>query len=128
MNFTSICDNIFEKCIIDYHITDDVNASIQNPYKKNEIEHLLYHKNWIDTVQWHLEDIIRNPEIDPVEALYIKRRIDASNQERTDMVEYLDAYFLNKYKEVLSLNKILSFEEFILHHDYGATSFKRKSS
>ena len=100
MKFTTTCDTVFEQCINDYHITDDVNASIQNPYNKYEIEHLLYHKNWIDTVQWHLEDIIRNPEIDPVEALFIKRRIDASNQERTDMVEYLDAYFLDKYKFV----------------------------
>lgn len=100
MNFTAICDNVFERSIHDYHITDDVNAALHNPYPKNDIEHLLYHKNWIDTVQWHLEDLIRDPEIDPVEALFLKRRIDASNQERTDMVEYLDAHFLDKYRYV----------------------------
>ena len=62
---------------------------------------MLYHKNWIDTVQWHFEDIIRDPNIDPVAALTLKRRIDASNQERTDMVEYIDSYFLQKYSDVV---------------------------
>ena len=76
-----------------------MHESISNPYEKSSIEHLLYLKNWIDTVQWHLEDIIRDPKIDPVEALGIKRWIDRSNQERTDVVEYIDGYFLEKYSK-----------------------------
>ena len=97
---TDTANRIFEESIADYHRTDDVDRPIANPYPKDGIEHLLYLKNWIDTVQWHLEDIIRNPDIDPAEALVIKRRIDASNQERTDVVEYIDSYFLDKYKTV----------------------------
>ena len=92
--------SIFKQSINDYHQFDNVDHSLQNPYTASSLEKLLYHKNWIDTVQWHLEDIIRNPNIDAVEALQIKRRIDVSNQERTDMVEYLDSYFLDLYKDV----------------------------
>ena len=92
--------SIFKQSINDYHQFDNVDHILQNPYGTSNFEALLYHKNWIDTVQWHLEDIIRNPNIDAVEALHIKRRIDISNQERTDMVEYLDSYFLDLYKEV----------------------------
>ena len=95
-----LCNTIFEKSINNYHIADNVDIPITNPYQKDKIEHLLYLKNWIDTVQWHLEDIIRNPAIDPVNALEIKRKIDASNQERTDVVEYIDGYFLNQFKNV----------------------------
>lgn len=91
---------IFELSIDDYHIKNHIDTPIKNPYPKEQIQHLFYHKNWVDTVQWHLEDIIRDPEIDAVEALKIKRRIDASNQVRTDMVEYIDSYFLNFYKNV----------------------------
>jgi hypothetical protein len=91
---------IFQQSIADYHITDDVDTPINNPYAKETIEHLLYLKNWVDTVQWHLEDIIRNPAIDPVEALALKRRIDASNQQRTDLVEYIDSWFLQQYASV----------------------------
>ncbi|MFA5556922.1 MAG: DUF4254 domain-containing protein [Flavobacteriaceae bacterium] len=98
--FSSSAFSIFEESIRDYHIHDNVNQPINNPYPKGEIEHLLYLKNWIDTVQWHYEDIIRDPNIDPVEALKLKRKIDASNQQRTDMVEYIDSYFLDKYKNV----------------------------
>lgn len=98
--FSEFSFSIFEKSINDYHIHDNVNQPINNPYPKDKIEHLLYLKNWIDTVQWHYEDIIRDPNIDPVEALKLKRKIDASNQERTDMVEYIDSYFLSKYKDV----------------------------
>ncbi|RAJ87585.1 uncharacterized protein DUF4254 [Chitinophaga dinghuensis] len=98
--FTQLCNQIFNQSILDYHQYNDVHQSISNPYEKSSIEHLLYLKNWIDTVQWHLEDIIRNPAIDPVEALGIKRWIDKSNQERTDVVEYIDSYFLDKYKDV----------------------------
>lgn len=98
--FSKIAFPVFEQSINDYHQYDDVDQPINNPFRKDKIEHLLYAKNWIDTVQWHLEDIIRNPEINPVEALALKRRIDASNQERTDMVEYIDSYFLQMYKDV----------------------------
>lgn len=102
---SSLCISIFEKSINDYHIIDNVNSSASNPYPTGKIEYLLYLKNWIDTVQWHLEDIIRNPAIDPVEALIIKRRIDSSNQERTDVVEYIDSYFLEKYKNITLLKE-----------------------
>lgn len=100
MGISSICNTIFNESITAYHIADDVDAAIKNSYTVNSLEHLLYHKNWIDTVQWHLEDIVRNPTIDPKEGLSLKRRIDASNQQRTDMVEYIDSYFLDKYKTV----------------------------
>ena len=96
---TSKTISIFKQSIHDFHQFDCVNHPIKNPYPTGSLEALLYHKNWIDAVQWHLEDIIRDPNIDPVEALKIKRRIDASNQERTDMVEYLDSYFLDLYKD-----------------------------
>ena len=91
---------VFDQSIKDYHINDSVETEIKNPYSNDQFEHLLYQKNWIDTVQWHLEDIIRDPEIEPIEALKIKRVIDASNQKRTDLVEFIDGYFLNKYKDV----------------------------
>lgn len=100
MGFTDLCYNIFVKSINQYHIKDNVDASIDNPYEVKSIEYYLYLKNWIDTVQWHLEDIIRDPNIDPVKALEIKRRIDKSNQDRTDLVELIDSYFLDKYKNV----------------------------
>ncbi len=98
--FTENANQIFNRAIADYHRYDDVDHPMENPFEAGSLDALLYHKNWIDTVQWHLEDIIRNPEIDPVEALAIKRRIDKSNQDRTDMVEYVDSYLLDKYKEV----------------------------
>ncbi len=99
--FTENANRIFNQAIADYHRWDDVDHAIENPYEAGSLDHLLYHKNWIDTVQWHLEDIIRNPQIDPVEALQIKRRIDKSNQDRTDMVEYVDSYLLDKYKAIV---------------------------
>lgn len=98
--FTENANQIFNRVIEEYHRWDDVDHAIENPFTQGSLDHLLYHKNWIDTVQWHLEDIIRNPEIDPVEALKIKRRIDKSNQDRTDMVEYVDSYLIDKYKGV----------------------------
>ena len=101
MNISSICNDIFNKSISDYHITDDVDTVAHNPYTAGTLEYLLYQKNWIDTVQWHLEDIVRNPNIDPNEGLALKRRIDSSNQERTDMVEYIDSYFLDQYQAVV---------------------------
>lgn len=95
------CNYIFQQSVEDYHMHDDVDTSIQNPYPADSLEHLLYLKNWIDTVQWHLEDIIRDPQIDAYDALQIKRRIDRSNQERTDVVEYIDSWFLQKFKDVI---------------------------
>ena len=99
--FTENANRIFVRVIDDYHRYNDVDQPIANPFEAGSLDHLLYHKCWIDTVQWHLEDIIRNPSIDPVEALAIKRRIDRSNQDRTDMVEYIDSYLLDKYKSVV---------------------------
>lgn len=98
--FSQFAFPVFEQCIKDYHIIDDVYQPTLNPYTKGTIEYLLYAKNWVDTVQWHYEDIIRDPNIDPVAALVLKRKIDASNQVRTDMVEYIDSYFLQKHKDV----------------------------
>jgi hypothetical protein len=98
--FSKLAYSVFEQSIRDYHLFDNVDQPINNPFPKEDFEHLLYLKNWIDTVQWHFEDIIRDPNIDPVAALTLKRRIDASNQERTDMVEYIDGYFLQKYSHV----------------------------
>lgn len=98
--FSKFAFDIFEKSIAKYHEKDDVYQSFTNPYPKDEIAHLLYRKNWIDTVQWHYEDIIRDPDIQPEDALVLKRKIDASNQDRTDLVEYIDSYFLKKYQSV----------------------------
>lgn len=100
MNFTELGNRIFAQSISDYHKADHVDTPIQNPYPLKSIEYYLYLKNWIDTVQWHLEDIIRDPNINPEEALKIKRRIDKSNQDRTDLVELIDSYFLDKYKDI----------------------------
>lgn len=100
MTFTQICNPIFEQVIKDYHLLDDVDQDIKNPYELGTIEYDLYVKNWIDTVQWHLEDIIRDPHIKPVDALALKRRIDKSNQDRTDLVERIDSYFLSLYGAV----------------------------
>lgn len=100
MKMTELCWKIFNEAIVDYHKYDNIDQPIQNPYPKEQFEHLLYHKNWVDAVQWHFEDVVRDPNIDPAEALVLKRRIDASNQVRTDMVEFIDSYFLDKYKDV----------------------------
>ena len=100
MNFVELSDQIFSQAVKDYHRTDNVDAPISNPYAVGTIEHDLYLKNWIDTVQWHLEDIIRDPNIDPIEALALKRRIDHSNQDRTDLVERIDSYFWEKYQNI----------------------------
>ena len=98
--FSKKAFEIFEESIARYHILDRVDQDFTNPYSRDEIDHLLYKKNWIDTVQWHYEDIIRDPDIRPEAALELKRKIDASNQERTDLVEYIDSYFLKKYADV----------------------------
>lgn len=101
MNLVEVSNQIFRTAVVDYHITNDVDAPMRNPYALGTIEHDLYLKNWIDTVQWHLEDIIRDPQIDPAEALLLKRRIDKSNQDRTDLVERIDSYFWEQYHTVL---------------------------
>ena len=100
MTFTQLSMPIFEQAINDYHVVDNVDQPLKNPYEVGTIEYYLYVKNWIDTVQWHFEDIIRDPKIDPEAALVLKRRIDKSNQDRTDLVEMIDSYFLDKYKDV----------------------------
>ncbi len=97
MSFSTECNSVFNLSTADYHLTDNVDTPIRNPFEEGTISHTLYAKNWIDAVQWHLEDIIRDPEIDPVEALALKRRIDRSNHDRTDMVEQIDTYFREKY-------------------------------
>ena len=100
MTFTELCNQIFNQAIRDYHIKDDIETPINNPYGYDTIENRLYLKCWIDTVQWHFEDIIRDPHIDPIEALKLKRRIDRSNQDRTDLVEQIDSYFRQQYSDV----------------------------
>ena len=101
MTFTEQSNKIFNQAIRDYHIKDDVNTPINNPYDRESIENRLYLKCWIDTVQWHYEDLIRDPHIDPIEALNLKRRIDRSNQDRTDLVEQIDSYFRQLYCDVV---------------------------
>lgn len=99
-SISTLANEVFDRSVADYHKTDNVDARIENPYGKSTFESILYAKNWVDAVQWHLEDIIRDPEIDPKEALELKRRIDRSNQVRTDMVEDIDTWMREKYKDV----------------------------
>lgn len=99
----SVANNIFTQAIDNYHIYDNIDQAIENPYDKNSIEHLLYLKCWIDTAQWHMEDVVRDPNIDPKDGLYWKRRIDKQNQVRTDTVEYIDSYFLNFYSSTIAI-------------------------
>lgn len=100
MAFSELCNEIFWRSVLEYHVTDSVDTPINNPYEVKSIEYYLYLKNWIDTVQWHYEDIIRDPNIKPEDALVLKRKIDKSNQDRTDLVELIDSYFLDKNKDV----------------------------
>ena len=104
MTFTENANKIFNQAIADYHIKDNIDTPINNPFEEGTIENRLYLKCWIDTVQWHFEDIIRDPQIDPAEALILKRRIDKSNQDRTDLVEQIDSYFREVYKDVKVLD------------------------
>lgn len=100
MSISPLCNRIFIQSIDAYHLHDNLDHPCPNPYSTDTLEHLLFHKNWVDTVQWHLEDVIRDPAIDPVAALAIKRRIDRSNQVRTDTVEQIDDYFFQQYAHV----------------------------
>ncbi|MBE8713670.1 DUF4254 domain-containing protein [Sphingobacterium hungaricum] len=100
---SSIANSVFQRAIDDYHVYDAIDHPMENPYAQDGIEHLFYLKCWIDTMQWHMEDVVRNPEIDPAEALNWKRRIDSSNQYRTDTVEYIDSYYLAKFADVEAL-------------------------
>lgn len=103
MDLSGKCIRIFEQATDAYHVSDNVDAAPDNPFEEGTIEHKLYRKNRIDAVQWHLEDIIRDPRISPGEALKIKRRIDKSNQDRTDLVEQIDDWLNDKYKHVTVL-------------------------
>jgi len=98
---STLCIETFNRSIRDYHVQNNVDHELVNPFEKGSLAHLFYWKNYIDTVQWHLEDIIRNPSIDPIEGIFLKRRIDKSNQDRTDVVEYIDDYFLELYSKVI---------------------------
>ena len=100
MSFVELCNQVFNQAIRDYHVTDNIDTPINNPYERDSIENRLYLKCWIDTVQWHFEDIIHVAHIDPIEATALKRRIDRSNQDRTDLVEQIDSYFRQKYSDV----------------------------
>ena len=101
ISFSEMAWRVFNLSVVNYHVSDDVNFIIQNPYEEASLEQILYAKNWIDSVQWHLEDIIREEDINPEEALSLKRKIDASNQKRTDLVEYVDAWFFKKFQAVI---------------------------
>jgi hypothetical protein len=98
---SSIGNEVFHQCVKDYHEHNNVDVVLQNPFEEGTLQHLFYRKNFIDTVQWHLEDIVRDPHIDPVAGLELKRRIDRSNQERTDLVEQIDDHFIVEYKDIL---------------------------
>ncbi|MCI7400904.1 MAG: DUF4254 domain-containing protein [Prevotella sp.] len=103
MSFSEHSNKIFNQAIRDYHLTDNVDTPMNNPYERGSIDYSLYMKCWIDTVQWHFEDIIRDPHINPDDALSLKRRIDRSNQDRTDLVEEIDSYFRLQYSQVKPL-------------------------
>jgi len=100
--FSTKANSIFDTVIKNYKILNKTTQPFNNIYDKNEdfISYLLYRKCWIDTVQWAYEDIIRDPNINAEDALLLKRKIDASNQDRTDTVEYIDSYFLDQYQNV----------------------------
>ena len=102
MKISSICIDTFQKSVNDYHVHNDVNAAVKNPFDKDSLEFLFYEKNYVDTVQWHLEDIVRDPVINPAEGIELKRRIDKSNQVRTDFVEQIDDYFLALYSNIIA--------------------------
>ena len=103
MTVAENCNEIFDRATADYHITDSIDAPAPTPYPAGSMEALLYAKNWIDVAQWHMEDLIRDPEIDPADGMVLKHRIDASNQDRTDRVEDIDTYFREKFSGVAPL-------------------------
>lgn len=103
MSFSEHCNKVFNQAIRDYHLTDNVDVQMNNPYERGTIDYSLYMKCWIDTVQWHFEDIIRDPHINAEDAVALKRRIDRSNQDRTDLVEEIDSYFRQQYSHVVTL-------------------------
>lgn len=121
MSFSELAWQVFNLSVIHYHIDDKIDAPDSNPYEEGSLERLLYAKNWIDTVQWHLEDLIRDEQIDPIEALALKRRIDKSNQNRTDLVEYIDSWFLEKYKNIVPV------EDSVLNTETPAWALDRLS-
>ena len=94
---------LFERQIVEYHKTDSVDAELKNPYGSGMFEAVLWEKSWVDTVQWHLEDLVRPDDVDPVYALQLKRRIDRSNQHRTDLVERIDDHYMMLFKDVALL-------------------------
>ncbi|MBD5225857.1 MAG: DUF4254 domain-containing protein [Bacteroidales bacterium] len=100
MSFAQTCNEVFDRATADYHVTDNIDAQRPHPYPEGSVEEILYGKNWIDVAQWHMEDLIRDPQIEPADAVALKRRIDASNQDRTDMVEEIDTWFRDKYADV----------------------------
>ena len=99
---SAIANKVFQQAIDDYHQFDEIDHPINNPFESSSLEHLLYLKCWIDTAQWHMEDVVRNPDIDPKDALYWKRRIDKQNQVRTDTVEYIDSYYLQQFVGIVA--------------------------
>ena len=99
-SFAWRCNSVFDRATADYHVTDSIDAPVPAPFPAGSIEALLYAKNWIDVAQWHMEDLIRDPQIDPAAGMELKHRIDASNQDRTDRVEDLDTYFRDLYSGV----------------------------
>lgn len=103
MSFAQNCNKVFDRATADYHVTDNIDAPRPHHYAEGSLDEILYGKSWIDVVQWHMEDLIRDPQIEPVEAVALKRRIDASNQDRTDMVEAIDTWFRDKYAGVKPL-------------------------
>lgn len=103
MNLTDTALRVFDEAVSRYHDFDSVEQPAPHPYPEGSLEALLFEKCWIDARQWHFEDIIRDPDIDPVEALALKRRIDASNQERTDLVEKLDSWLRDRFASVTPL-------------------------
>ena len=103
MSFAQNCNKVFDRATADYHVTDNIDAPRPHHYAEGSLDEILYGKSWIDVVQWHMEDLIRDPQIETVEAVALKRRIDASNQDRTDMVEAIDTWFRDKYAGVKPL-------------------------
>ena len=103
MTFSENANAVFDRAVADYHITDNIDAPRPRPYADDSVEAILYHKNWIGVAQWHMEDLIRDPQIEPVDAVALKRRIDSSNQDRTDMVEEIDSWFRDRYAGVTPL-------------------------